>query len=71
MRGTESADSSHCALLIRRTGGEYFGKVTEWLSRYCGAGGKVPARPALVESVGRYRSILKGVAGGGSSLDVG
>ena len=71
MRGTESADSSHCSLLVCRTSGEYYGKVTEWLSRCCGAGGKVPARPVLAESVVWCRWILKGVAGGGSSLDVG
>ena len=67
----ESANSYQCSLLIRRTSGKYYGKVTERFSRCCGAGGQVPARPVLVESVGRCRSILKGVAGGGSSLDVG
>ena len=49
--GPESAGSSQCLLLIRRTGGEYHGKVTEGLSRCCGAGDQVLARPVLVESV--------------------
>lgn len=71
VEGAESVSSSQCSLLIRRTSGEYYVKVAELLSRFCGAGGQVPARPALVESVAWCHSILKGVAGGGSSLDVG
>ena len=71
VEGAESVSSSQCSLLIRRTSGEYYGKVTEWLSRCCGAGGQVPARLVLMESVAWCHPILKGVAGGGSSLDMG
>ena len=69
--GAKSASNSHCSLLVCRTSGGYYGKVTERFSRCCGAGGQVPARPVLMESVAWCRSILKGVAGGRSSLDVG
>lgn len=60
VEGAESVSSSQCSLLIRRTSGEYYGKVAELLSRCCGAGGQVPARPALVESVVWCRSNSEG-----------
>ena len=42
VRGSESAaNSSHCALLIRRTSGEYYGRVAKWFPRCCGVGGQV------------------------------